>query len=321
MRSCFGMIAALVGSTMLAGSAAADWPEEPTAIRMVLGTGTGGATDTAARTVAPYLEKYLGENATITVVNMPGAGGEIGFTEIAKSTPDGTTIGLAAMPNLVTRVVEKNPPNYTIDDLTYLGYLDTTPGAIVVPTDSPFNTLGEFVAFAKENPGVATVAVGSIAADNHLVMLQFMRDHDVQFTIIPFGGDDTSRNAIMGGHVTAGSVSALNSQTYAELLKTLAVTSEERLSFLPDVPTAREEGFDAVGGSSRGFIAPAGLPDDVREAWIAAVEKAVNDPEFVEDLANVNITASFKNAADYEAYIREQYEAMSALFQETPWIQ
>ena len=173
--------------------ALAQWPERPTEITLLIGNSPGGGSDVAARTFAPFLAKHLGPNATIIPVNRPGAGGDISFFEVSQAEPDGTTIGLNSMPNLVARVIEDPDTRYGLDDFTYLGNMSSSAGSIVVPIDSPIESLPELIDYAQENPGQLKVAVGGIGNDDHLNVMRLVREYDLDIQIIPFGGGADSR--------------------------------------------------------------------------------------------------------------------------------
>jgi tripartite-type tricarboxylate transporter receptor subunit TctC len=130
---------------MTAGTAAAQWPERPTAITLTLQGAAGTSGDVFVRLMAPYLAEYLGGNATFVVVNMPGAGGEIAYNDIAMAAADGTKINLATLPPLVSRLAEKADAAYTLDHFIYLGKVTSAPGAIAVSQSSEFQTLVDLV--------------------------------------------------------------------------------------------------------------------------------------------------------------------------------
>ena len=311
--------AAAMSALACLNAAAADWPTEPTDIRLIIGNEAGGGSDISARTLLAFLAKHLGDNATIVPINKPGAGGEIAFGEVAQAAPDGRTIGLSSMPNLVSRLAEDAKTSFDLDDFTYIGNFATSSGSIVVPIDSPFKTMKDFLDYAKANPGKVTVAVGAVGNDDHLNILRVASKAGLDLKIIPFGGGAGARTAVMGGQVDVATMSALEANGYLDALRILAVSSAERAEFAPDVPTFLELGIDLVGEASKGIIAPAGLPADITEAYGAALEAALKDPEFLEAAKKQRLTITYMGPADYAAYVKTQLEALSALFKSNPW--
>ncbi len=171
-RKTLGLFAAI--AVMASAGTVAAWPERPTTI--TVGSSPGGAADLSVRLFAPFLQNYLGDNANVIVVNMPGAGGEIAFTDLAIAPPDGTKINVASFPNLVSRLAEGGGSNYSLDSFTYLDHIVSSPAALAVPVNSPFQTLDELLEHAKANPGALSSAVGGIGNDDHLLFSRLISD-------------------------------------------------------------------------------------------------------------------------------------------------
>lgn len=152
-----------VGAGFGAAQAQGSYPQHP--INMIVSYGPGGGTDLTARALAPFIEKYLGNNARIVVLNRPGAGGAIGFSELARAKPDGYTIGFLNTPNLITIPIERKA-NYHWTDFDLLGNVIDDPDSFAVNTgNSDIKTLDELAAFAKANPGKVTVGTTGIGSD------------------------------------------------------------------------------------------------------------------------------------------------------------
>jgi tripartite-type tricarboxylate transporter receptor subunit TctC len=317
MRYLLRSFSALLIVLGLAGPAAAEYPEKP--ITFIVGQSVGGGTDVFSRLLVDYMEKYLGEGTTITVLNKPGASGELGFTELAQAEPDGYTLGILNIPNIVTQVVTKDTAAFSLDDFTYLGKVYAGQASIVVPLNSQFETLADFVAYAKENPGVVTIAIGGLGADDHLLALQFMKLIDAEFTLVPMGDGARARNAVMGGHVTAGSMGLVDGYRFRDKLRALGVMWPDRLSFAPDVPTFKEQGYDISGGATRIVAAPANLPPEINDELAKAVEQAANDPEFLAEAEKLSSFVDYAGPEDAEAFIREQERILSELWASSPW--
>ncbi len=143
----------------------ADYPERP--ITFIVPYSVGGGTDGTARSLIPYLEKYLGDGAKIAVVNKPGAGGSVGWSEMAAAKPDGYTIGMVNLPDAVTGPMLKELP-YSTESFVYIGGINKEPSVVLVRADSPIKTFDDFVKAAKEKNGAMTVGVPAPFVRNYL---------------------------------------------------------------------------------------------------------------------------------------------------------
>lgn len=302
-----------------AGVALAEYPERP--IEMVVAYGAGGGTDIAARTLVPYLEKYLGGDAHITVVNKPGAGGEIGFTELSQAKPDGYTIGFINTPNLVTIPIQREA-RYSVDSFSPIANMIYDPGAFVAAADGEYKTLDELVAYAKDHPGELTYGTTGIGGDDHLAMLNFERIAGVKLTHVPFPGSAEVRSAILGGHIQLASIniSEVIDDVEEGTLVALGQMADKPWEQAPDVPTFKDQGFDIIMGSARGLAAPAGVPDDLLAKLQEASQKALEDPEFQKAAASQRLPLEFMSGADFQADLQQQDKSFRAIWQEEPWI-
>lgn len=303
MRTCKAILSAIVAAggmtaTLSAAAYAQDWPQRP--ISMIVAYSAGGGTDVMARTIVPYLEKYIGDGARFAVVNRPGAGGEIGFTAIAQARPDGHTIGMINVPALITPLIDRSP-EYTLESFAPIANLVLDPAALVVRADAPWKTLEEFIDHIRENPNVVTVSNGAFGGAMHMAAMRFAEEGDLEIIHVPFPGTAPSRTAVMGGHITSafmglGEAASLHEEGQLRILATMAA---ERGDLAPDVPTFREKGIDVVWGSFRGLAAPAGVPDVVMERLVNATRKTFDDPDFREQAKQQNLPLSFLSPDEY----------------------
>jgi tripartite-type tricarboxylate transporter receptor subunit TctC len=308
-----------LGAAMVALTAAApalaEYPER--AVTLLIPFSPGGGSDVSARTYEPYLEECLGQD--VVIVNKPGAGGELGFAELAQTTPDGYTIGYLNMPNMATGAITKDAP-WTIDSFAYVGNVIGSRVTLSVPIESEIQDLDGLVAFAKENSPVA-LSVSGIGGDDHLMALRFSKLAGFDFNVIPFGDGASSRAALMGGHVQVGSMSNSEAALYQDRFRTLGVMDSERSSFLPDIPTFQEQGYDIVGGSTQVIGAPAGTPDEVIQKWSDCLGQVVNDPAFLEDATTRALPLAYMTAEETEQFVRAENEQLKALWESDPWIE
>lgn len=312
------MAAAAVLTMLGAGAALAQYPERP--ITMIVAFSAGGGTDIAARTLVPFIEKYLGENSSITVVNRPGAGGEIGFTEVSRAEPDGYTIGFVNTPNLLTIPIQRET-RYSLETLQPIANIIYDPGAFSVLPSAGITNLEELIAYARENPRAVTYGTTGIGSDDHLAALAFERETGVELEHVPFPGNVDVRAAVLGGHIMMASMNV--SETIADhnegRLVLLGQMSEERWEGAPDIPTFQEQGFDVILGSDRGIAAPAGIPDEARIALSDAIEQAVQDPEFRERAEQQGLPLSFQDSEAFQAHLEGLNTTFQQLWDEEPW--
>lgn len=314
-------LAGVAALSVLAATAAhAEYPERP--ITMIVAYSAGGGTDIAARTLVPYVEKYLGNDATITVVNKPGAGGEIGFTEVARAKPDGYTIGFINTPNLLTIPIQRET-RYTLESIEPIANMIYDPGAFSVQASSEIKTLDDLVAYAKQHPGEVTYGTTGIGSDDHLAALAFERQTGVKLKHVPFSGNADVRAALLGGHIMMASMNISESIADQEAgnLHILGQMAEQPWEGAPDVPTFKEQGYDVIMGSNRGLGAPAGIPDDALAALSEAVDKAVQDPEFREQAKKQDLALSYQNSEAFKKDLLQMNETFKTLWKEQPWVE
>jgi tripartite-type tricarboxylate transporter receptor subunit TctC len=316
--SALGLGAAM--ALAAAGTAAAQYPERP--IQMIVAYNPGGGTDVAARTLVPYIEKHLGGAATISVLNKPGAGGEVGFTALATAEPDGYTIGFINTPVLMTIPIEREA-RYTLDSFEPIGNVVYDPGVFAVSADGEIKTLDDLVAAAKERPGELTYATTGIGSDDHLAMLKFQRLTDTELQHVPFEGSAPARAALLGGHVDVGVINAGEAMPYAEEGKValLGQMAGERWEGAADVPTFKEQGYDIVSGSARGIAAPAGTPQEAVDALAAAIEKAVMDPEFRQKAEEQALPLEYLGPQEYQQSLEATKQEAEQIWADTPWVE
>ena len=302
-----------------AASAATAYPDRP--ITLIIAYPAGGGTDLVARALAPFIEKNLGSGARIVVRNQTGAGGEIGFTALASAPPDGYTIGFVNTPNLITIPIERRA-KYKWQDFDLIGNIVDDPGNFAVHGDSPIRTLAELAAHAKANPGKVTVGTTGTGSDDHLAMLMFERIAGVKMLHVPFKGAAEVRTNLAGRQIDVGAINigeAIQAIKGGAALRNLGQMSPARTNLAPDLPTFREQGYNVELSSLRGMAAPRGLPPDIRERLVRAVERSVADPEFHAAAAKVYAPLRYLTPAQFESVMREAESQFRQLWKEMPW--
>lgn len=277
-------------------SFAAGYPAKP--ITMIVAYSAGGGSDLAARTVAQYMEKYLGQ--AVIVENRSGAGGQIGFTTLAKAKADGYTIGMLNVPAMNMLASLRPNATYKSSQLVPIGNVILDPVVLAVGANSTFDGMSDFVEFAKDNPGKIILGVDGPQTNAQLQPLIMQSALDIKINYVFYNGAAPALTAAIGGHTFGTTPGASEAQPYVDngQIKVLAVFSEERFPGLPDVPTFKEAtGLDiSYVPSNRGFGIPLGVPDDIKKKLEKTLEQVVNDPDFQARAEEIGLPLYFEKA-------------------------
>lgn len=299
-------LAAMCGVTAIAAAApaAADYPEKP--ITMIVAYSPGGGTDTAARTIAKYVEKHLGQR--LVVENKAGAGGQIGFSALATAKPDGYEIGFINVPSihLVKKLREGVP--YEISDFDPIANIQLDPVVVAVAAESPYQTLADLLADAKAHPGELNIGADGPQSNNQLQLVVAEKALDVDFNFVAFDGTGPAVKATLGGELAASlpSASGATSQVESGRLRLLGVFADQRSPLFPDVPTVSEAAgtdVNSVGASMRGIAAPKGLAPEQKAVLEIAFAAVMEDPEFLAQARSAGLPLQYMNAEEFGAYM------------------
>ncbi|GAB5439405.1 hypothetical protein TRM7615_02473 [Falsiruegeria mediterranea M17] len=267
-----GAAVALMGLT--GGAMAQDYPDRP--LMMMVSYGAGGATDFQARIVTMTAGNEDALGMPIAIINKPGAGGRVGWNWFAtQADADGYTLGAYNVPHFIAQSI-KGGVQYSTDSFEPIANWGADPAVFVVAADSEFNSMDDVVAFAKENPGKLTFSGAGLFVGHHIAALQIEKAAGVKMAYIPTkGGGAAAMKAVIAGEVMGG-VNNLSDAFRAQEagnVKILGVADLERSTFLPDVPTMKEQGLDVDNSSVnfRGVMVPKGTPPEVIERLAATV--------------------------------------------------
>ena len=247
------------------GSASAGpFPEHD--ITFIVPYSPGGGSDQQARRLQPGLEEALGVG--IRIIYKQGGGGAIGFSELYRSKPDGYTISNVVVPNIIVTAKGKDV-GYKPEEFAYIGMTAQALGALMVPKNSQFKSLEEFVAYAKANPGKLTVAgVGSTGEANTAKLTKLL---GIEISYVPVsGGVGKMIPMLAGNHVDAGVTSSSHAVRHSAIVNTLVIAGDSPSEMLPGAPN--EPGWTYT--TTWGIMAPPGTPDDIVEILNAALNKA-----------------------------------------------
>jgi tripartite-type tricarboxylate transporter receptor subunit TctC len=276
-------IAAFVLLLLLPAAASAQsFPSRP--IRLIVPFPPAGITDLSGRLVAEGLRAKF--NQPVIVENKPGANGVIGLREMLKAEPDGYTLMVGTVGNVVIGyAMEVNPPFDALRDMVPIAGTAEYATAMVVNRDMPVNSVGEFIAYAKARPERLTFGSTGTAALDYLAMELFMRASGTRLLHVPYRGGPAALNDLMGGSIDVliEVFPVVMEQIKSGLIKGLAVTSPYRLPTVPDLPTFKEAGVPGVELTGwLGVYGPPRMPEDVRAFLGDAIAEVVRQPQMQE---------------------------------------
>ena len=280
MRNRSTSLAALLLTSVFAASspaAAQDYPKKQ--IELVVPFVAGGTTDNVARLIAQRFSESWGQ--TVIVNNRPGGGSTIGHAVVAKAPPDGHTLLVTTISFAITAVMQKLPFD-PIKDFAPISEFASLPLILVVHPSLPATSLKEFIAMAKSKAGGWDYASSGVGTSPHLAAEMFKSMAGVDLVHVPYKGNAEAMNAFLGGHIKIyfALVPAVLQHVKAGSLRAIAVTTEQRLPYLPDVPTIAESGFPGYEISSwQGVFAPGGTPRDVVGKINGEVVRLLSVPE------------------------------------------
>jgi tripartite-type tricarboxylate transporter receptor subunit TctC len=283
-------------------------------ITLIVPYAAGGGTDATARALAKAAEKHLGQ--PIGVVNKTGGSAVVGISEVANAKADGYTIIMNA--NEIALLPHMGLTPITYKDFEQVAHINFDPSALTVPADAPYDTVEEFIEYAKENPGKIRVGGTGKGGIWHLGSASIEKAADIKLNYVPFEGAAPAKTALLGGHIEAITVSPAEvfAQVEAGELKTLGVLADERSPIMPDVPTFKEAGFEANVGVWRAIDAPADTPAEVVKVLADAFEKATKDKEFVDFMEKNGLGIIFKGTDEYKDLVAKDHEYFGGLLKE-----
>lgn len=291
---------------------AADFPTKE--VQIIVPWSAGGATDLIFRALANSTEKYL--KKPVVVVNRPGGGGAVGYTEGAKARPDGYTLTAAVTP--LTILPHNVKTAFTYQNFVPIINVVSDPSMFLVQAKSPWKDLKEFLAYAKQNPNMITVGNSGAGGGVHLVALAFQNAAGVKFNHIPFAGGGPSVTALLGGHINAVVVSPPEGVPHVKAgkLRIIALFAAKRLPLFPNVPTVSEQGVPFVMGMWRGLVAPKGTPPAVVKKLHDAFKKGMENATFKKNAQGMGINLDYMNGAAFGKLIADSDAKFSALIKQ-----
>jgi tripartite-type tricarboxylate transporter receptor subunit TctC len=286
----------------LALANAADFPTRP--IRVIVPFVAGGGTDLLARFVSPRLGELLGQQ--IVVDNRGGAGSVLGTQVLAKSAPDGYTLGIFDTAFAINPSIAEKLPYDSERDFVFIAIIATSPSLLVAHPGLKVRSIQELVARAKSQPGKIKYASAGVGSSSHLTGQMLMTAAKIELLHVPYKGAGAAIMDLLGGHADVTSVvpGSVMQQIQIGTLVPLAITGTGPYPTLPAVPTYASVGLGAVNpGAFRFLVAPAGLPVAIQKKLAAAMHTVLEPQEFRKHLADNGFDVELLVDADARAYI------------------
>ena len=275
-------------------------------VTVIVAYKAGSGTDNTARVLSKFASEKIGR--TIVIQNLQGGSGSIGWTALSQSRPDGYTLGFVNLPTLCSNIVEQLG-DYKIDDFVPICNHVNETSMVMVSKSSPFSTLGELIAYAKENPGKLKASTNGMKASNHIGAELLAKSAGFQYMAIPYGGTADQLLALRQGEVDFSVAKEADIASMIGEVKVLGVFAEKRMPSFPDAPTLGELGFyNKWYGSARAIVAPKGTPEEIIAFYEEAFKKAMEDPEYLAAAEKAGVTTLYLNAEETSKLIQQQYD-------------
>ena len=276
------------------------YPSRP--IKMIVAYKEGGGTDIAAKLICAAADDYMPE--PFVIENIVGTDGELGYTELCSAKPDGYTIGFINIPTFLSITMSRSTL-YSVDGIEPIANIVYDPGVLAVRSDSPIMDFQGFIEAAKSSPGIIRVGNNGYGASDHLMAAEIAKRTGLDLAHVPFPGTTDMLEELESGHIdaVAAKVSEVASLEKEGKVRILCLFAEKRFSDFPDVPTARELGYDIVFGSARAVAAPDGTPREIISYLADIFRTAVEDPEVAEKAAAQSIPLEYMGPDELSALI------------------
>jgi tripartite-type tricarboxylate transporter receptor subunit TctC len=317
MKTKFYILVFLLGAYLLTGHAfgqsSAAYPTRP--ISIMVPSIAGGGTDVGARILAAVAEKKMGQ--PLVVVNKPGAGTQVGFTELSRQKPDGYYVGFVLLPQVNTIILDpERKAVFNFDSFVPIINQVQDAGLIWVRAESPYKTLKDLIDDAKKRPGEIRASTTGILSDDHLAILMMEQAAGVKFRIVHFDGGPQQLTATLGGQVDVSfdNVGVINARIKAGVVRGLAVMDKERSKFLPEIPTTPELGYPTViSSSTRGVMAPKGVSEPIIKKIQDVFLEAMKNPEHMEKMDKAALAVKPMVGEEYARFFRDMHERCKPL--------
>lgn len=310
------LLAVLVSAVAGVGMGRAQtYPTRP--ITLLVPFAAGGATDITARLIADYAGEKLGQR--VIVENRPGAGGGLMTLQLARAAPDGYTLGaLTASPVLVRPHTVTDAGYDPTRDLTFIARYVLAPQPIAVPTNSPWTSYQDMIAWARANPGRLRYTAVAARGGAHVVIEMAFRREGVRAVHVPFNSGPEAITAFRGRNIDMIAQSDFAVLLDAGEIRILAETGPQRLTVAPDAPTFRELGYPVSPAIFYGIGGPSGLPPAITARWDELVREATETDRMKALIARLRLIPSYAPAEQFRREALQDYQQIGDALRQVP---
>jgi len=308
-RKIAAAVLAGLGLTVLLGSnpaLAQQYPTKP--VNVVVPFTPGGSSDITARTVSAKLQEALGQSFVID--NKPGANGSLGAKYVANAAADGYTLFVGSIGVFaINPVLYKDLGYDTAKSFDLLSVAVRTPNALVTRADFPANTLQEFVDYVKKNPGKVSFASSGTGSSDHLTAALFWQKTGTSGIHVPYKGGSAAHLDLIAGNADCSfqNLGSITQHVKAGKMKLLAVTADKRDPSVPTVPTLTEAGVPGIEVYSwQAFVAPKGLPQNVKDRLQPALIAAIRHPDVVKKFNELGFEVVGNSPAEFAKFLNDE---------------
>ncbi|MCM5705130.1 Bug family tripartite tricarboxylate transporter substrate binding protein [Larsenimonas salina] len=313
--------AAVLASTFFAVSMPAMAFEPSAKTECIAPSDPGGGWDFTCRTAGRVMSELGLVPGNVQTINMPGAGGGVAFAHVVSKRSGDDNLLIAASTAVPTRLAQNQFPGMNKDMVTWIATVGSDYGVIAVPKDSPYQDLNDLMSAIKHDPKSVKFAGASASGGwDHLKVLIAAKAAGIktlrQIPYLSYNNGGSALTQVVGGHVSAftGDVSEARGFWESGDIRILAVLSPERLpGEFSDIPTAREQGIDAIGPNWRGFYMPADIDDEARDYWINAVNTLYESDEWKKVMKANGLMPFHHSGADFDAFMAQQVKDIHEL--------
>jgi len=298
----------LVGTILLAllfsTAQAQSYPNRT--ITIVVPFPPGGIADITARPFAAVMSRFLGQ--PVVVENKAGAGGAVGHAYAARARPDGYTLMMALSSIVIIPVsddVNGRAPTYKMSDFTPIALVSADPTVLMVPADAPWKTLQDLVADAKARPGKISYSSSGIYGTTHTATEMFAQAAGIQLLHVPYNGGGPAMKAALANEVmfTVQSPGVADPHVRSGKMRLLGSWGSKRIASLPDVPTMKEQGYDAEFYIWCALFAPAGVPPEVAARLRSVSRQVAQEQDFKRAMDGMNTPIDYRDGAAFQTFL------------------
>ena len=314
MFKCLALMLSLcVGAV---GGALAQEVAYPTkTIRLVVPFPPGGSVDVVARMVSLHLQEKFGQ--TIVIENRPGAVGTMGTAQVAKAAPDGHTLVMTIGAHTIVPALMAQMPYDASRDLAAVTLIASAPNVLVVRPDFPARNLKEFVQLAKENPGKFSYSTAGNGSTTHVMTAMLAHSAGLSLLHVPYQGGAPLVTAMIGGQLSSAFLDAGSSKQHLPKFKLLGVTGTERLSWLPNVPTLKEQGLNSYEPMGWfGLFLPGATPKPVVDKFSAETQRILKLPDVREKIEAMGLIPGGETTESFTKIVKSDADIYARIIRD-----